>query len=193
MYARSFQLFVPNARPPVRVTPPLVFSEYGETFRKPARTQGLHGAHSEKPVPAKSTPPGWNHLSFVSVSTENSEAAATPPGREGGGRVSGEKHRAWIRKRKSKKTGVLTGSFRGSPPQWPKRTGKVHRNCSGEKRFRFLVWSEIVAIPYEIRWWAEKDSNLRRYNQQIYSLPHLATLESAHLRSLPCAARRVSR
>ncbi len=31
------------------------------------------------------------------------------------------------------------------------------------------------------REWVEKDSNLRRYNQQIYSLPHLTALESTLL------------
>ena len=29
--------------------------------------------------------------------------------------------------------------------------------------------------------WEEKDSNLRRRRQQIYSLPHLATLESSRV------------
>ncbi len=30
-------------------------------------------------------------------------------------------------------------------------------------------------------WWERVDSNHRRYNQQIYSLPHLATLELLHI------------
>ena len=39
------------------------------------------------------------------------------------------------------------------------------------------------ALPTELHgqlWWREKDSNLRRPSQQIYSLPPLAARESLH-------------
>ena len=36
----------------------------------------------------------------------------------------------------------------------------------------------MSALIYDTEWWREKDSNLRRLSQQIYSLPPLTARES---------------
>ena len=47
---------------------------------------------------------------------------------------------------------------------------------------RQAVPSGTVCSPPK-RWWGEQDSNLRRRSHQIYSLVHLAALESPRLES----------
>ncbi len=68
-------------------------------------------------------------------------------------------------------------------------TPELHRQSLERGRrieLPFPAWKAgIIAIirtplmrvsSSSVKWWARMDSNHRRYNQQIYSLPHLATL-----------------
>ncbi len=65
-------------------------------------------------------------------------------------------------------------------------TPELHRQSLERGRrieLPFPAWKAgIIAIirtphgGFTPLWWARMDSNHRRYNQQIYSLPHLATL-----------------
>ncbi len=65
-------------------------------------------------------------------------------------------------------------------------TPELHRHSFERGRrieLPFPAWKAgiiaIIRTPQSgapLNWWARMDSNHRRYNQQIYSLPHLATL-----------------
>ena len=81
-------------------------------------------------------------------------------------------------------------------------TPELHRHSFERGRrieLPFPAWKAgIIAIirtprsGVPLMWWARMDSNHRRYNQQIYSLPHLATLVLAQ--NLPvCAQAEASR
>ena len=69
---------------------------------------------------------------------------------------------------------------------------KSHFCCGLERKTGLepATYSEAVALPNELlplikKLWERKDSNLRRLRQQIYSLPHLATLELSQQKKEP--------
>ncbi len=76
-------------------------------------------------------------------------------------------------------------------------TPELHRHSFERGRrieLPFPAWKAgiiaIIRTPQSgapLDWWARMDSNHRRYNQQIYSLPHLATLVLAQKHCLKCA------
>ncbi len=54
------------------------------------------------------------------------------------------------------------------------------KRMDGEGFEPFWWWAIVPLLILVLKEWMEKDSNLRRRCQQIYSLPPLATRESIH-------------
>ena len=74
----------------------------------------------------------------------------------------------------------------------------IHRNlpsCAARANYR-SPYSSIYLFPppkkaparVPFRWWEEVDSNYRSRRRQIYSLIHLAALESSHMKLERCSA-----
>ena len=58
--------------------------------------------------------------------------------------------------------------------------GGAERNRTDDILLAKQTLYQLSYGPVCFAWWVRKDSNLRRRCQQIYSLPPLATRESAH-------------
>ena len=55
-----------------------------------------------------------------------------------------------------------------------------HREC-GVSSIASVAHKKDIPLGMSFLWWAEVDSNHRSRRRQIYSLIHLAALESAHI------------